>query len=260
MENYMAQAQALGKEQEFRQKKQDLFDTIHNMLGGGMVDVELDPVHYETALSNALGRYRQLSSNAVEEAYFFMELIPDVNKYTLPQDIIEVHKIHRMGVGQTTGSTEPFQLAQTNTYLLSSTNSLGGLATFDFHAQYKELAGRMFGSNIEFVWNRSKREITILQRPRNQEQLMLKCWNYRPTWDLLDDYLATEWLKDYSIATAKMMIGQARSKFASIAGPQGGGTLNGDALKAEAQAELEKLDQELMTAMSGGTGYGFTIG
>ena len=132
-----------------------------------------------TALSNALGRYRQLSSNAVEESYFFMEIIPDTNKYTLPKDILEVHKVFRTGVGQTSGSTgatlEPFQLAQTNTYLLSSTNNLGGLATFDFYAQYKELAGRMFGSFIEFVWSRSKHEITILQRPRNQEQLMLKC-------------------------------------------------------------------------------------
>jgi len=118
----------------------------------------------------------------------------------------------------------------------------------------------MFGSFIEFVWSRSKREITILQRPRNQEQLMLKCWNYRPDWDLLRDYLANEWIKDYALASAKMMIGQARSKFASIAGPQGGGTLNGDALKAEAQQEMEKLDQELMMAQSGGTGYGFLIG
>jgi len=56
------------------------------------------------------------------------------------------------------------------------------------------------------------------------------------------------------------MIGEARSKFASIAGPQGGGTLNGDALKAEAQAEMEKLEQEVGDATAGGTGYGFLIG
>ena len=126
----------LGAEQEYRVIKQELFDYIYRMLGGGMVDVELDPEHYETALEHALGRYRQLNSNSVEESYFFMEIIPDTNKYTLPKDIIEVDKVFRTGVGQTSGSTgatlEPFQLAQTNTYLLSSTNNLGGLATFDF--------------------------------------------------------------------------------------------------------------------------------
>jgi len=56
------------------------------------------------------------------------------------------------------------------------------------------------------------------------------------------------------------MLGEARSKFATIAGPQGGGQLNGDALKSEAAQELEKLEQEVATSVPGGTGYGFLIG
>jgi hypothetical protein len=56
------------------------------------------------------------------------------------------------------------------------------------------------------------------------------------------------------------MLGEARSKFATIAGPQGGSTLNGDTLKAEAQTEMDKLEQEVSLAVAGGTGYGFTIG
>ena len=56
------------------------------------------------------------------------------------------------------------------------------------------------------------------------------------------------------------MLGEARSKFATIAGPQGGSTLNGDTLKAEATAEMEKLETEVQTAVPGGVGYGFTIG
>lgn len=249
---------------ELRELRQQVIDHIHLMLGGGMVDVELDPEHYDECIKNALSRYRQLNQNSVEESYFFMDTIPDVNTYTLPNDIIEVHRIHRSGVGHTTGASagtfEPFQLAQTNTYLLSSTNNLGGLATFDFYAQYQELAGRMFGAFIEFKWSRSTRKLTILQKPRNQERLLMKCWNQRPEWDLYNDYLADNWLKNYALATAKFMLGEARSKFSSIAGPQGGGTLNGAELKAEAQQELEKLDQELLLNQAGGVGYGFTIG
>ena len=56
------------------------------------------------------------------------------------------------------------------------------------------------------------------------------------------------------------MLGEARSKFATISGPQGGSSLNGDALKAEAQAEMEKLEMDVQMAVAGGTGYGFTIG
>jgi hypothetical protein len=56
------------------------------------------------------------------------------------------------------------------------------------------------------------------------------------------------------------MLGEARSQFATIAGPQGGSTLNGDTLKAEAQTEMEKLEVEVSMAVAGGVGYGFTIG
>ena len=66
--------------------------------------------------------------------------------------------------------------------------------------------------------------------------------------------------KDYTLASCKYMLGEARSKFATISGPQGGSTLNGDTLKAEAQSEMEKLEVEVSMAVAGGTGYGFTIG
>ena len=137
---------------------------------------------------------------------------------------------------------------------------MGGLATYAMFAGYQELVGRMFGSFIEFKWNRSNKKLTILQRSRAEEELLLYVYNYRPDFELLDDYLASLWIKYYTLAKCKYMLGEARSKFATIAGPQGGSSLNGDALKAEAAAELEKLENDVAMAVPGGTGYGFTIG
>ena len=56
------------------------------------------------------------------------------------------------------------------------------------------------------------------------------------------------------------MLGEARSKFNTIAGPQGGTSLNGDALKQEAIAEMDRLEQEVKTQTAGGQGYSFLIG
>lgn len=246
-------------------KKQEVFDYAYNMLGGGMVDVELDPDHYETALTKALTRFRQRSDNSVEESYMFMPTIIDQNEYTLPSEVMEVRRLFRRSIGSRTGGGdggtlfEPFNMAYTNTYLLASTN-MGGLATYDMFSQYQELVGRMFGSFIEFKWNSTTKKLTLLQRPRAEEDLLLFCYNYRPDEQLLDDYLAKQWLKDYTVATCKYMLGEARSKFATIAGPQGGGQLNGDTLKSEAQQEMEKLESEVATAVPGGMGYGFSIG
>ena len=65
-------------------------------------------------------------------------------------------------------------------------------------------------------------------------------------------------IKDYTVATCKYMLGEARSKFVTIAGPQGGGQLNGDTPKNEVAQEMEKLEQEVLTAVTYGMGYGFT--
>jgi len=247
-------------------KKQEVYDYVHSMLGGGMVDVELGKTEYETALNRAFARYRQRSSNAVEESYMFLTTSLDQNVYTLPSEVIEVRQIFRRSIGSRTGmgdggtEFEPFNLAYTNAYLLSG-QQLGGLATYDFFAQHQELVGRMFGSFIEFKWNASTKKLTILQRPRAEENLMMLCYNYRPDEQLLDDYMVTQWIKDYTLATCKFMLGEARSKFASITGPQGGTTLNGDTLKSEGQTEMERLETEVATQMTGeNSSYTFLIG
>lgn len=245
--------------------KQEIFDYIRVMLGGGMVDVELDPIHYETALKKAFAKFRQRSDNSVEESYVFLDLVADQNAYILPNEVVEVRQVFRRSVGSRTGGGdgssvfEPFNLAYTNTYLLSSSN-MGGLATYELFAGYQELVGRMFGSFIEFTWNAANHKLTILQRPRAGEQVMLFAYNYRPDQQIMDDYKANQWIKDYALATCKYMLGEARSKFGTIAGPQGGTSLNGDTLKSEAQAEIEKLEADTTLGVPGGSGYSFLIG
>ena len=246
-------------------QKQEVFDYVNAFLGGGMVDVELDPIHYESALTKALSKYRQRTEHSVEESYISLKLQEDTNGYTLPNEIEEVRQIYRRSVGSRSGGGdggslfEPFNLAYTNTYLLAA-SGVGGLASYELFAQRQELVGRMFGSFIEFNWNSTTKLLTILQRPRADEEVLLWCYNYRPDSQLLDDYRAKQWIKDYTLAGCKYMLGEAREKFATIAGPQGGTSLNGASLKAEAQTEMEKLEAEVALAVAGGTGYGFLIG
>ena len=186
-------------------QKQEIFDYVYNMLGGGMVEVELDPAHYETALQDSFDRFRQRADNSVEESYMFLTTVIDQNAYTLANEVIEVKKIYRRSIGSRTGGGdggtlfEPFNLAYTNTYLLASTN-MGGLATYNMFAQFQELVGRMFGSFIEFKWNTTTKELTLLQRPRSDEELLLYCYNFRPDSELMKDYLVKEWLKRHTLA------------------------------------------------------------
>lgn len=247
------------------QARQQVYKYCKTMLGDGMIDVELDLVHYETALDRALAVFRQRSDNAVEESYAFITLKNEQNEYILPKEIQQVRQIFRRSIGSRTGSGsggtvfEPFNLAYTNTYLLSSTN-MGGLLTYELFAGYQELVGKMFGSFINFTWNPQSRKLIIQQRPRSDEEVLLWVYNVRPDFAIIEDTYAGQWIKDYSLANCKIMLGQAREKFASIAGPQGGTALNGAAIKAEGQADLDRLTTELATSVSGGQGYSWIIG
>jgi len=247
------------------QARQQVYDYCKTMLGDGMIDVELDPIHYQTALDRALAVFRQRSDNAVEESYIFLNLEIDQNEYILPKEIQQVRQIFRRSIGSRTGGGqggtvfEPFNLAYTNTYLLSSTN-MGGLATYEMFAQYQELVGKMFGSFINFTWNPQSRKLVITQRPRSEESVMLQVYNVKPDFAIIDDVYAGQWIKDYSLANCKIILGQAREKFASIAGPQGGTALNGAAMKSEGQADLDRLTAELVTLVPGGQGYTWIIG
>lgn len=247
-------------------ERNKVFDYVKTMLGDGMVEVELDPKHYEIALDRAITRFRQRSSHAVEESYMFLELTQDVNEYRLPDEIIEVQSIFRRAIGSRSGLGaggtlfEPFNLAYTNSYILSG-SMMGGLATYELFSGYQKLVGRMFGAYIEFNWNQSNHMLTILQRPFAQgEQILLRTHNYRPDYVLLQDIYAKQWLYDYTLAVGKQMLGQARSKFGSIAGPQSAITLNGTALIGEAKEELVALDKEIDNMVAGGTPLTFIIG
>lgn len=243
-----------------------VFKYIRTMLGDGMIEVEVDPIHLETALDKAISRFRQRSPNAVEESYLFLELIQDQNEYKLPDEVIEVRQVFRRAIGSRTGMGaggtlfEPFNLAYTNSYLLTG-SMMGGLATYELFSGYQKLVGRMFGAYIEFKWRQSNHTLTILQRPFAQgEQVLLRTHNYRPDFVLLQDIYAKQWLYDYSLAVSKQMLGQARSKFGSIAGPQSPIQLNGAALLAEAKDEITTLEKELGDLVSGGTPLTFVIG
>ena len=73
---------------ELQTGQQEVFEYVKSNLGEGMIDVELDPKHYQIALERAINRYRQRSSNAVEESYAFLTLSENQNTYILPDEII----------------------------------------------------------------------------------------------------------------------------------------------------------------------------
>jgi hypothetical protein len=244
--------------------RNELIKELTLRLADGIVDVELDREHYDVAINQAIAKYRQLSANAVEESIMFLQLQPDVYEYTLPNEVMEVRRMYRRGVGTMSGTGtdfDPFDVAFNNMYLLNA-GQIGGVATFDFFSQYKETIGRVFGSEFDFLWNRNTKVLQILRRMKLNEEIGVGVYNLVPEMSLLQDVYASQWLSAYALAQCKLILGEARSKYTSglPGAPAGGITLNGDQLKAEGQQESEALLIALRNMEEGNSPLGFVIG
>jgi hypothetical protein len=244
--------------------KQNLIEYVRLQIGDGIVDLELDPAHYEAAYQKTVGVYRQRAQNAYEESYIFMELVKDVNIYTLPQEVITVRQIFRRTFGDSAGpfssNFDPFSQASLNVYLMNF-NVSGGLATYDFYSQYVELAARMFGGFMNFTWNQVTKKLQIIRDPKaTGEHVLLWTYNLKPEVNLLQDFQIVQWIRDYMVANCKMIIGEAREKFSQISGPQGGSTLNGTAMKSEAQVAMDAKIEELKMYVDGSQPLSWIIG
>jgi hypothetical protein len=239
------------------EKRQEIENYINLRLGGQMVDVELDKEHYDLAINNALIRFRQRADNSQEESYSFLSLVKEQQEYILPSEVQEVRQVFRRGIGSVTGTTasqfEPFASGYLNTYMLVA-GRVGGLLNYELFTQYQELAMKMFGGFINFTFDRSTKKLTIVRKiPQDGEDVLLWTYNYKPDVTMLNDHMIFPWVQNYALAMSKHMLGEAREKFAQIAGPQGGTSLNGASLKGEANAEMERLEAEIQNYYTGNT-------
>ena len=235
--------------------KQALFENVRLRMGGDIIDLELDPQHYEAAYNYAIKIYRQRAQNATQESYTLLTVIKNVDTYTLPSDFINVRSLFRRTVGLETGpsssSFDPFSSAILNTYLLNY-NYTGGMATYDFYAGYVELAARMFGGYVTYTFDPVTKVLRVVRDFKGTgERILIWADIQRPEAVLIQDPYAGVWIADFIIAVLKGIIGEAREKFGTIAGPGGGTTLNGTAMKAESSKLQENLILELKNYVDG---------
>lgn len=233
-------------------------------LGAQMVDIELDPDHYEYAMTRALKQYKRRSSNALEETYMFLDVVPDTVIYTLPDEVMEVRAIYRRNFGNTATSgvsIDPFDLAFTNAYVLGAmSGSGGGMASYYMVTSFRETMGKLFGADVKFLFQATSKKLHILRNIYTEENVALHIYNERPEEVLINDPYGSTWIEDYAHAHCLIMLGQARSKFATLPGAGGSTTLNGAELKAEGQAELDRLEEEIKLYTEGSDPLGFIIG
>jgi hypothetical protein len=246
------------------QAQTDIIEYTKARLGDSMIDLELNKEDYSLAIKQALIRYRQRAEHSVEESFAFLDLVPDTQEYFLPKEVMSVKQIFRRGLGGLANATqfEPFSSGFLNTYMLVA-GRVGGLINYELFVDYQKLTMTMFGGYITFNYNEATKKLVIHRRMPGEssvESVLLWIYNYKPDQVILNDTRSFPWIQDYAYAFCKYSLGEAREKYATINGPQGGSSLNGTAMKAEAKAEMDQLIVDLGQYVDGSVPLSFIIG
>ena len=118
----------------------------------------------------------------------------------------------------------------------------------------------MFGRDINYTFDTVTKRLSIVRRPSGNEQILIWAYMYRPNDVIIKDPSARPWIRDYTLAWCQRMLGEAYSKYNTLAGPQGGTTLKGQQLMDESKATIERLEKDIDLYIDNAMPLGIIIG
>lgn len=231
---------------------------------GGLTNYELFSSYQKLAM-NMFGGHIMYSFNPVTKKLTLVRKIPNAgHSYARLQTLT--------ASGTAIGSTITLTVSQP--YLVSAGDTLviSNCPRGEFNGMYtiQTVSGDHLTLTVTSYNELTVTSVTGFDLSRTQvysnvvdqfaESALLWVYNAKPDQMLLNDVYAFPWLQEYAYSFAKFTLGEARSKFSQIAGPQGGASLNGDALKSEAKEEMAALEQQLKDNVEGNMPMTWVIG
>ena len=224
---------------------------------GGLTNYELFSQYQELAMT-MFGGYMNFTWNRVTKKLTLIRKIPQYGHSYFSLTSLSAS-------GTAVGSTITMQLSHPVTLVANNSLYIQNCQVLGYSGQYRVnsvdatgtvitvLATQSLGATTVTGFNLSSTQVWSpeVDGINNCESILLWIYNYKPDSMLLSDPQVYPWLQEYSLAFCKSILGQARGKFASVAGPQGGSQLNGAALLQEANEEMTKLEEDLKNYVDG---------
>ena len=224
---------------------------------GGLTSYELFSQYQELAMT-MFGGYMNFTWNRVTKKLTLIRKIPQYGHSYFSLTSLSAS-------GTAVGSTITMQLSHPVSLAANNSLYIQNCPVSGYSGQYTVqsvdgtgtvvtvLATQSLGATTVTGFNLSSTQIWSpdVDGINNTESILLWIYNYKPDSMLLSDPQVYPWLQEYSLAFCKSILGQARGKFASVAGPQGGNQLNGAALLQEANEEMTRLEEDLKRYVDG---------
>mgnify|MGYP003633684166 FL=1 len=221
-------------------------DFVKSRLGFPVVRVELDDFQILTAIDEAISKLDYHAPDWCTQLCAF-NTTPGCNQYELPSFIVNnfryaAYKKSLLSMPMGGQSLEmDFFIKYFQDNFLFQDFAVSDFLLMKMHLKsVRKILGRE--GSFQIINNKF---LMVYPTPMGNvsESVVIeyKCLNS----DTLHHYFVN-WMQRYALAISKGILGEIRGKYATLPSPQGGAVLNGPALIAESQREMELLENQLL--------------
>ena len=266
----------------------DMIDWIKRQLGYPIVKVEMTDDQIIDCLVMAMNMFiKYASEQSTEEAFYTLMLSGGQREYVLLEGIVDVISFDDEGYGEK-GINTLFTIENQmfNSGMVNFHNLSEGLTLLNYHMamDFLELIQRYTTTSFQWNFDVDDRTLTISPELENKMKyvpdgtgnqklinslgwILLKVKQLfgasSPNFSIEKAYVKLfnkEWVKWYSLALCKILLGNIRSKFESFSSIGNTGiSLNGSDILSQGKEEKEKLEEDLFEKESW-AGYGIITG
>lgn len=222
-------------------------------LGKPVIEINVDDTQVEDRIDQALRFYWDYHFDGTEKIYVKQEITETIKTnmyFDLPENIIGAIKVFPIGDPNASGGdifNIRYQIALNDLYTLTNVALIDYYMTMEHLALVQEL---LVGKPI-FRYNRHRNRLHLDEKSGDitvGEYLLIEAY------EIVDpatytDVWADRWLQYYTSQLIKRQWGTNLTKFEGLQLP-GGVTFNGRQIYDEAQAEITKLEEEMISNYS----------
>lgn len=225
--------------------KAQLTDYIRTTLGEPLIKLDVSPQQISQIIDHAVLHFTEFAYGTLEEAVVLQ--INGMGEYPLPDTITNILKLSQGATTNLTNFSANFGAGYVPN--LWSEQFFSGSLTGDIIpaiigiSTTKAVLDKFFGDDIAHNFNPYKKTLKILQNFKGPAVLHYQ-YEYLANED--HDFIYNhEWIKDYCVAKVRYQWGNNTGKLDQTL--IGGARINYADMKSEATAELERLEETLLS-------------